>query len=210
MNNGSEKNQLPMIQATSCIFDVETGGLEPQHPTIQIAALIFDDATREIVDEIEVKIKFDVNACDPKALKMNHYDAGVWHDEAIGYLTAREMLHKFFVKHQRYELISKKTGDPYKMVRLIAHNVPFDISRLRALWGDDFTPFCWWYGLDTLQLALWVFARTPASKQPKNFQVRTLCEFFGIDTTGAHDALVDCRLTLELLKRLSPLAMGPL
>lgn len=65
------------IRSTSCIVAVETGGVKPEHPTIQIAALIFDDRTREIVDEIEVKLKFDVNACHPKALKMNHYDAEI-------------------------------------------------------------------------------------------------------------------------------------
>lgn len=194
--------------STSCIVDVETGGVKPEHPTIQIAAVIFDDATREIVDEIEVKLKFDENACDPKALKMNHYNADVWHDEAVGLLTARAVLHKFFVKHRSYELISKKTGDPYKIVRLIAHNASFDIARLRALWGDDFMPFCWWFPLDTLQLALWHFSTMKTSSRPENFQLGTLCDFFGIDTSDAHDALTDCRLTLALLKRLRPLGLG--
>ena len=210
MNNGPDKTQLPRATPTSCIFDVETGGVNPEHPTIQIAALVFDDATREIVDEIEVKLKFDVNACDPKALEMNHYDAGVWHEEAVGALTAREILDKFFFKHRSYELISKKTRDPYKTVRLIAHNAPFDITRLRALWDDEFTPFCWWYPLDTLELALWHFSTMKTSSRPANFQLATLCEFFKIDTSSAHDALPDCRLTLALLKRLIPLGLGPL
>jgi len=210
MNNGPDKTQLPRATPTSCIIDCETGGVNPEHPTIQIAALVFDDATRETVDEIEVKLKFDVNACDPKALKINHYNAEIWYDEAVGPVSAREMLDKFFRKNQGYELISKKTGDPYQTVRLIAHNAPFDITRLRALWDDDYTPFCWWYPLDVLQLALWHLSTMKKSPPPANFQLATLCEFFKIDTSSAHDALADCRLTLALLKRLIPLGLGPL
>lgn len=119
------------------------------------------------------------------------------------------MLHLFFVKHRSYELISSKTGDPYKTVRFIAHNAPFDIARMRALWDDEFTPFCWWYPLCTLQLAIWHFSTMTKSPPPENFQLGTLCEFFGIKTSDAHDALADCRLTLALLKKLIPLGLGP-
>ena len=57
-------------------FDLETGGLDDRHPTIQIAAI----ATEAFVEvaSFEAKISFDPKCADPAALAMNHYDARVW------------------------------------------------------------------------------------------------------------------------------------
>jgi len=193
---------------TSCIFDTETGGLKPEHPTIQIAALCVDNETFETVDEVEWKIHFEPDRCDPEALEKNSYDPTLWSAEAADPETVRLGLSGFFSRHADYHLISKK-GNPYDTVRLIAHNAPFDVPRLRELWGDQYTPFCWWYPLDTLQLALWHFARdVDPSERPVNFQLATLCEYFGINPSGAHDALEDCRLVAALLRNLLPIRGG--
>jgi len=53
-----------------------------------------------------------------------------------------------------------------------------------------------------VQLALWWFA-TKGEKQPRNYQLVTLCEHFGIEHADAHDALGDVRATIALAKRLS-------
>jgi DNA polymerase III epsilon subunit-like protein len=188
---------------TSCIFDTETGGLEPEHPTIQIAALCIDNETFEEVDSVNFNIEFDEALCDPEALKMNAYDPDAWKLTSSTLPFVQDRLDRFFRSHADYKLISKK-GDPYDSVRLIAHNAPFDVPRLREMWGSKYTPFCWWYPLDTLQLALWTFRTvTDPEKRPKNLQLPTLCEFYGIESIGAHDALADCRLVAALLPHLT-------
>lgn len=44
-------------------YDVETGGTEPQHPTIQLAAIAVDGGKE--LGAFEQKIQFDEAACDP-------------------------------------------------------------------------------------------------------------------------------------------------
>ena len=64
---------------------------------------------------------------------------------------------------------------------------------------DAFLPADPFRPLDTLQLALWHFSQCDA--EPENYKLGTLCAFFGIDASGAHDALVDVRLNVELARR---------
>jgi DNA polymerase III epsilon subunit-like protein len=190
---------------TSCIIDTETGGLKPKHPTIQIAAICVDSETFEEVDAIEMKLRFDPAACDPEALELNSYDPDRWATEAlaVGIVTLR--LDKFFRKHADLKMIGKDSGKPYQTARLIGHNVGFDAPRLVALWGDTYPPFCWWQPIDTVQLALWYFFTEPdPAKRPRDFKLGTLCEWFEIEVSDdAHDALYDCRLVAELLKKLN-------
>ena len=183
-------------------FDVETGGVEDHHPTTQIAAVAYNEETFEEMDELEIKLRFDEAACDPKALKLNSYDALLWGAEAISDDAARAKLTDFFEANQTWDLVSKR-GKPYRTAKLVAHNAAFDIRRLRKLWGDGYTPFAWFYPHDTLQLALWKCSS--AVIPPVNYQLGTLCKYFGIETEGAHDALADCRMTIKLAQVLTEL-----
>jgi len=195
---------------TVCIADVETGGLKKKHPTIQIASICVDAETFAEIDFEEAKLIFDPKACDRKALEMNCYDENVWAVEAIPPEHARDRLDGFFRRHADYKLISK-AGKPYATVKLFAHNAPFDMARLQSLWDGAYTPFCWWYPIDTLQLSLWYFSSAYETKdRPENYRLGTLCEWFGIEVgEGAHDALHDCRLVAKLLKKLNRLDEGP-
>lgn len=175
------------------------------HPITQVAVVTYDLATWTEIDAVEVKVQVNVDRCDPDALKLNHYDAEVWGREAVTPTQAREILGLHFQKHQTMELVSK-AGRPYRTARIAGHNAAsFDAPRLRAAWGDRFSPFCWWYPLDTLQLALWFFAQSK-DQQPANFQLGTLCDHFGIQVEGAHDALADVRATAKLAQVLTELA----
>jgi len=48
---------------------------------------------------------------------------------------------------------------------------------------------------------VWHFERRPAEK-PADFKLTGLAKHFGISVEGAHDALVDVRLSIALAKRL--------
>ncbi len=186
------------MNGTTCFFDLETGGLLDRHPVIQVAAIAVDEnwAEKEV---IEVKIKFKETGCDPEALKMNSYEPGLWAEHALDRSVARAKLHDFFENHKTWSLLNKH-GKRYNVARIAGHNAAsFDAPRLRALWDGRFTPFAWFYPLDTIQLAFWYFAEWK-SNQPDNYRLETLCQHFRIDAEGAHDALADVRMTIKLAK----------
>ncbi len=186
----------------ACALDVETGGVEDHHPTTQIAVVAFDEETFREGESLEIKLLFDEAACDPEALKLNSYDALQWSMLGVDTATARRKLDAFFTRHATWQLISKG-GRAYTSAKLVAHNAEFDIARLRKLWGDQYAPFAWWYALDTIQLALWKLSAS--IDPPRNYQLGTLCEYFGIETAGAHDALADCKMTIKLTQALMEL-----
>ena len=89
------------------------------------------------------------------------------------------------------------------MALLAGHNIAsFDVPRLTAMFkrherflgAEIFRP------LDTMQLAWWYAAGSNTVFE--NFSMTTLCEAFDIDTTGAHDALADARMCVQLSKTL--------
>jgi DNA polymerase III epsilon subunit-like protein len=56
--------------------------------------------------------------------------------------------------------------------------------------------------LCTKQRALWLFDEDKTLTPPANFQLGTLCEYFGVELPpeNAHDALFDVRATVELYR----------
>lgn len=186
---------------TICFFDTETGGLLPQHPTTQLAAVAVDNDWRE-VETFEVKFQFDVNACEPEALKLNGYSPEKWANavpEAYAWQQFQHMLNR----HRCVELVSR-AGNPYSVARLAGHNIlGFDMPRTEAAFKrlGLFFPIDFRTVLDTRQGACWYFERL--GERPKDFKLTGLAECFGIPTAGAHDALADVRMTIELAKRLA-------
>lgn len=181
-------------------FDTETGGIEPKHPTIQLAAIAIDDADWSEQAVFQCKIRFDESACDPEALKMNHYDPEVWKKEAVPKTAVASRLTLFSKPYRSVQMISKRTGEPYSVAKLCGHNaLTFDLPRLREFYGTQFFPFVY-HVKDTLQRALWYFDEHPLIKRPESLKLSVLCESFGIATDGAHDALTDVRLAISLAR----------
>ena len=180
------------------IFDTETGGLQPQHPTIQLAAISVDDQFNEL-GYFEKKIAFREDACDPEALALNSYSRDAWkgassEQDVVAAFAA------FLNQYKSVQCISKRTGNPYMVARLAGHNAAsFDGPRLKALF-EKYKTFLPAHPivLDTLQLALWRFMK--AGKTPASYKLADLCQACGIPSEGAHDALADCRMTLELMR----------
>ncbi len=184
-------------------FDLETAGLLPHHPDIQLAAITVDEAWAEI-ETFEAKIAFDVTAADPAALEMNHYTVEAW-ARAEAPIRVVSRFTDFLDRHKSLEMVSRRTGKPYKVARLVGHNAAsFDGPRLQALfnhWGR-FLPAdprvrC------TCQRALWWFDERPRRVPPENYQLATLCRHFGIPVMESHEALADVRLTIALARALS-------
>ena len=189
------------MKGATVFFDLETGGLRPEAPTIQIAAVAVLEWRQ--LDSFEVKIRFDEAAADPEALALNHYDPEVWRRDAVLVDEALATFADFLRLYPDIDKVSAR-GRPYRVARLAGHNVAaFDAPRLvdafkrRGLFlpADAFRP------LDTLQLALWRLCGSPS--QPSSYKLGALCEHLGIATEGAHDALADVRMCVELARALA-------
>ena len=195
---GDEVNGL---KNTVVFFDTETGGLLHKHPTIQLAAIAVGTDWKEL-ETFESKIAFDAATADPEALAMNHYDETAWR----GASSERDVVLRFgafLSRHRSIELTSKRTGNPYTVARVGGHNVVgFDLDRVAAMFKrhEQFFPVDFRSVLDTRYGSGWYFEAR--EKQPENFRLTGIAAFFGIDTAGAHEALTDVRLSIEVAKRL--------
>lgn len=183
-------------------FDLETSGLNPQkHEIIQIAAVALNDDFKEIDRFGPLRLKFNIDAASPEALKINHYDAALWED-AISQKQLVGDFSNFLKKHSTVKMISR-AGNPYFVAQLAGHNIArFDIPFLLETFvcAGRFCPIRM-IGLDTLQLAAWRFFKS--DRMPENLRLDTLAEYFGVAFQGeAHDAMADVLANIEIAKLL--------
>lgn len=181
-------------------FDTETAGLTPAHPTIQLAAIAIDDASGLERSNFEVKIRFNEADADPEALAMNHWDRVVWAKSDVTPDNAARLFAEWVRPYCSIEMISKRTGNPYKVAKLAGYNaLTFDLPRLKALFGTQFFP-CSYHVRDVLQRAMFWFDENPTAPRPENLKLGTVCAYFGIPVIDAHDALGDVRMTAALAR----------
>lgn len=189
---------------TSVCFDLETGGLLPTEPDIQLAAVAVDSDYNELAT-FERKIQFDESKASPVALRINHYDPEVWKKEAKPLQVVCREFSEFLEPYRKLRKVSK-IGREYFVARLFGHNAAtFDAPRLKGMFEAtgmflpaDLRVRC------TLQRALWWMDEN--GQDAERFQLgsslTTLCEYFGIPVIDAHDALGDVRMTIALAKKL--------
>jgi DNA polymerase III epsilon subunit-like protein len=201
------------VKPRAVFFDLETGGVEPQHPDIQLAAIAVDEETWTELETFERKIAFNPDDAVLEALQINHYSPEAWKDAAPRRLVLSQFV-QFLDRHRSVRLVSHRTGRAYMAAKLIGHNAAtFDGPRLiRAAKAESF-----WLPIDlrvrdTMQRAMWWFDENrlelsrlapPAGDGPRDFKLTTLCQYFGIPIEGAHEALTDVRLTIALARALS-------
>jgi DNA polymerase III epsilon subunit-like protein len=188
---------LPTV--TTIYFDFETGGILPEQPSIQLAAIAVDDASGEELESFEQKILFNVSDCDPEALKVNRWSAEAWKDATTPELTAVRF-NQFLAFHKCIEMTSKKSGKPYQVAKGSGYNaLTFDWPRLKQLFGKSFLPVSY-HVRDVLQRVIFHFDEN--GNPPENLKLSTVCKHFGINTDGAHDALADVRMTAALYHKI--------
>lgn len=178
-------------------IDIETGGLEPEYPIIEIAAVV-TDAGQEI-DAKDWRLKFDPRECSPQALEIVGYSEARWADA----VEPRVALHGLMGMCRVHASVTHKarSGRTHRIACVGGHNVmAFDVPRLRALIERHemgWWPARWWYPLDTYQGAIWHCTRHEI--EVDNYQLQTLAEHFGLRFEGdAHTALADARIAAQL------------
>lgn len=186
----------------SVYYDLETGGLEPHHPDIQLAAVAINDQTFEELGFCDLRIEFDIAKCDPKALETNHYSEHEWRD-AVPEAEAVAWFGKWLEPFKTIPMVSRRTGNPYKVCKMVAHNAAFDGPRLQAMFKrhQAFLPAdprvrC------TMQRALWLWDET-FSPPPTSYKVKNLCAAYEIETGELHTALSDVRACIQLYRRMT-------
>jgi len=180
-------------------FDTETTGLDPvRHRIIQFAAVVTNGA--DVLEEMELKIQFDPDQADKRALEVNHYSPEDWAD-AVPEIQAVHLIKRLLDRYRDVELRSRG-GNPYSVARVAGHNVPFDCNFMRATFKRHsmFLPADVFRPLDTLQLALWKLHSEPVP--PPDYKLETLLRYLRISVNGGsdalHDALVDVYGTMQL------------
>ena len=186
--------------------DLETGGLEPEtRPVIQIAAIAVESSSLRELQTIELKIKFNKKHVSPNALNKNSYDPVVWEQEALKPKDAANQFASFLRIHSTIDMTSSQRS-PYQIAQLVAHNAPFDGPFIHT-WYRKLGIFCpaRYQLLCTLQRALWYFDEHKTETPPANFQLGTLCQYFGVPFRDehAHDALADIRATASLYRAIT-------
>lgn len=166
--------------------DIETTGTDPEkHEIIELAYILVrqDKGAFTVVEERELKIKPEhIETAEPTALRINGYDEGQW-------IFASSLA-------DAMKLFSEKS----KGAVFVAQNVTFDYSFIeRALTKTGVPNEMFYAKLDTISMA---YAKLYKDPRAEKFQLKKLCEYFGIENPKAHTALADTRATFEVFKRL--------
>ena len=169
-------------------IDIETTGLYPDtHEIIEIGCLLVENAVGfPVLRALEMKVlPTHIATADPRALRVNGYDATKWHDA----LPLHEAL-------QKLTLFSAGAIP-------VGHNVSFDTLFLEKAYRDMGAPVPFHYHkLDTMSIA---YAKIGHYDDMRQYSLRALTKRFDIQHDNAHTALSDATATYELFKKLMAL-----
>jgi len=189
--------------------DLETGGLKPWRPIIQIAAIAVDSDLHEL-ERYEAKLQFDEKFANPKSLCKASYSPELWKTEAQPAGIVLQQFSELLRRHATVDQVSAKRR-VFQVAQIVAHNGAFDGAFLSAWFSrfDQFLPasprvFC------TLQRAIWLFHEDKTLTPPPDFTLRTLCHYFNVSlkASEAHEALNDVRATVELYRAMESYRLG--
>lgn len=171
---------------------------------MQLAAIAVDAGLREL-ESLEMKLRFQRHKVHPGCLRKAHFSTSVWAREAISERDAGRRFSEFLKRHATVDLISVD-GRGYRVAQLVAHHAAFDASFLASWFKriDRFLPAHPRF-LCTHQRALWLFHEDKSLSPPADYQLGTLCQFFGVRLKNheAHEALADVRATLALYRAMN-------
>lgn len=173
----------PLNERKLAFIDSETTGLSAdKHEIIEIAALIYDPASGEVEKEWSTKVApSHIETANEKALQINGYI----NNPSAYSGKLKSALIKF----------NSMTQDCI----IVGQNVSFDLSFIyKAMKELDIKPLFDRRFLDLMSL---VWFQVKDSDIP-NLKLESLCDYFGACNVGAHTALVDCRRTYEVYRKL--------
>lgn len=169
------------------VMDTETGGLDPKkHSLLQVALVVFEDGKE--IDHLKVNVVHDVYHTTEKAMEINGIDL----ETHVGYYPDD-------VAEQVISFMGKHFGTTPAQV--CGHNVTFDVGFVKELFAYanlDYDKVFSYRLLDTSAVARFLIF---TGMVPSRGSLGDLAKFFNLDfvPNELHDALVDCRVTYQLL-----------
>lgn len=166
------------------VIDTETSGLDPNvHEVIELAAVRLHPTTLEVkAEHCEKVVPQNIEKAEPKALQVNGYTPEKWADAT----PRRDALINFSRVCQNGVWVG--------------HNAQFDRRFVMAAFWREKMPMP---AMDYRQVCTvsmgWPLV---ATGKLTSVSLENLCNYFGIDNTGAHSALVDVYRTIEVYRRL--------
>ena len=183
---------------TNIFLDCETTGLNHhKNRTLVVAVVITDDHMEEIWNR-EYRITCTNPDCiDPKALEVNGIDIAK-HNKAAN--KEHEVVGK--MNHEITEMLRKRkelVGDDF--VRIIGHNVSFDMRFIDAMYVRNQTLRMWDGHIeDTKNLAQQMTNRGRITF--RDHKLETVAARFAYPGTKFHDAMADVRATIFIYQRM--------
>lgn len=159
-----------------------TGSSTEDHEIIEIGLLIYNPNERNVEREWETKIApSHIETANDNALKIN------------GYINNPEL----YRGNLKSALI--KFNSLVKNCIIIGQNIEADLSFLHKNMQDlEIKPSFSFISLDLISLA-WFYIK---DTDIPGISLEKLCNHFSVSNVGAHSALIDCRRTFEIYRKL--------
>jgi len=175
-------------------IDLETSGLDPKKAGIIQAACIV-----EIEGEVIARKEFFMNPVGKElnsvALNINGYSQ----ETVMAFPPAVEV--KKEIQSFMDEHVDK--FNPLDKFFVAGYNVNFDMEFLSELWADSGDVYIRSYfhapRLDVMNVQA-LMENINLSARPKKYTLSALCDFYGIEVKGAHNAAVDIENTRMVYK----------
>lgn len=183
-----------------CAVDLETTGLlAGYHEIVQICVLPLDEniEPRQDISPFYMNVKpFYPERASAMAMKVN----GLSLNDLQGAPSSAQVIDCL---HEWFEELNLPLN---RRIVPLTQNAPFDIAFLKCWMGnEDYDSVFLRRGRDTMFAA--AYLNDQAAYQNKTIPFTTvglknLCEKFGIDISGHHDALADCIATAKVYREL--------
>jgi DNA polymerase III epsilon subunit-like protein len=202
-----------------CVFDFETDGIDIRTCSpVQIAAIMIDPINLEIIPDSEFNINFKPEVLESSDDYEYETDILDFHAKVKGCskndvlsewkkYPKQELSWKLFVNYlDKYHTRSSKKSQFSAPIAAGYNIYRFDlpiIYRLSAKYDNlNKEKTCnLFYPRDVVDALNLVFYWFENNNELKNYTLDTVRDYFGIDKTGAHDALKDVKDTAEIIIR---------
>lgn len=194
-----------MKQRETLIFvDIETAGIGPKAPIIELAAVAVESGSFCELDALEMKVAFEMKDASPRSLGVTKFSPSAWQRYALPPEDAAAKLAVFLHRHATKQVLSKKPPMSHRVARLAGYHADFDAVRLRD-WATRLGVYLPMRRrtLCVLQRTLWFFEENQGLTPPDDYQLATVAEHLGLAAKPTHRALDDVRATVELARRLA-------
>lgn len=179
---------MPLHIDEPIFFDLETSGTDYQkHSIAQVAAIHMPTE-----DEYECKLRFNLRRADPEALEVINFSKKRWR-HALKQSKGIAQFCDWIANHKSCDMVSKK-GNDYRTAALVGYRIDrFDLPFL----AHHFEKHDLWFPADfrcydVMQLVLWCMPGR------SDYTLSAVAEELGVWREGAHDALVDVQMTIDV------------